>query len=105
MRAPTETALVRAVIKCLGLHGWMAWRNNTGGLRIGKRLVRFGTLGSGDVFALKDGVFLSLECKMPGNTPTAHQQAWMELVSRSGGVGAVIRSLQELDELLTRLEA
>jgi hypothetical protein len=126
VKKPREGDLVRAVMKFLRDTGWKVWRNNTGAVRkegkgeaqsvrsgtrtfrvAGKksRLVRFGKVGSGDVFALRRGAFLSVECKMPGNSPTPDQRLWMDDVNAHGGHAFVVRSVDDLVLALTGLSA
>src|SRR5258708_6451254 len=53
IKAPSEAALVKAVLGYLRVvRRWPAWRNQTGALRVGRRLVRFGEVGSADVLGL-----------------------------------------------------
>ena len=105
MKSPRETALVKTVIEYLSLRGWLSWRNNTGRLKVGQRLVSFGRVGSGDVFAVRDGVFLSVECKMPGRQPTEHQREWIDSVNRHGGMAMVVRSIEDLIRVVEGIEA
>jgi hypothetical protein len=108
MKKPTEAALVKAMLELLRLRGWWAWRNNTGSLPVGagagRRYFRAGAKGSGDVFAVKRGVFISLEVKQPKGRVRPEQKAWMDAVNEHGGHAFVCRSLAQLDEMLTWLE-
>lgn len=99
-----ESDLVRACLKLLELRGILAWRNNTGGFKdVTGRLVRFGKVGSGDILAVlpTSGRFLSIECKVGSNKPTAPQRAWAADINENGGLAVVVYTLDELDEVLT----
>ncbi len=93
-----ETDLVRACLTFLGLHGIMAWRNNTGAYKIGSRFISYGHRGSGDIFAiLPDGRFCSIECKVGRNKPSDAQVRWADNVNEAGGMAIVVYSLDELE--------
>ena len=101
IRKPSETQIVKACLEYLRLRRIFCWRNNTGALPVGDRLVRFGRKGSGDVFALlPGGRFCSIEAKRPGNKPTAHQAAFAQEVRAAGGVALCVYSVGELEDLL-----
>src|SRR5262249_45330158 len=100
---PREGAVVRGCLDYLRtVRGWLAWRNNTGGRKIGARFVRWGLVGSGDIFALlpPNGRFLSCECKRPAAQPTVAQRVWADAVRRAGGLAVVAASVQELEAAL-----
>jgi len=40
-------------------------------------------------------VFISIEAKVPGRYPTAHQRNWRQQVAAAGGIAAVVRSEEE----------
>lgn len=96
-----EGQLVKACLSFLQVHGVMAWRNNTGATRreyAGKaRFVRFGKVGSGDIFGIfPGGRFLSVECKVGKNKPTKAQRAWAELVKEQGGLALTVWTVDDL---------
>lgn len=103
MKAPTETALVKAAIEFLRLRQIMCWRNNTGVLRnpVG-RPVRFGIAGSSDILGIipSEGQFLAAEAKMPGRKPTPVQEAFLSEVRDAGGLAIVFHDLDELEQAL-----
>lgn len=58
--APLERDILRQCLDYLSLcPGVFVWRNNTGALNVGKRFVRFGTVGS------SDKAFLDDSCELP----------------------------------------
>jgi hypothetical protein len=82
------------------------WRNNVGEathVSSGRiSVVRYGLApGSADLVGLRaDGRFVALELKAPGGRVRPEQAAWLELVRRMGGVGAVVRSVDEAWEAI-----
>jgi hypothetical protein len=105
MKAPRETALVKAALQLLHARGILAWRNNTGATRIGKHLVRFGAVGSPDILGcLPGGRLLACEVKLPGREPTVAQAAFLTAIAAAGGLALVLTDLRQLDTLLDGLE-
>jgi hypothetical protein len=77
------------------------WRNNTGGFFSGKRFVKFGLVGSGDILGiLPGGRFFSIETKKPkGKTDQKREEkqiAWMESVNKSGGLAIKVQSVEDV---------
>ena len=92
--APRESEVLRSVLKLLELLGIPAWRSNAGGgYRIGKgekpQLIQGIPEGSPDIIGWlpKDGRFLGIEVKRPGEKPTAEQLAWLDRINGDGAVG------------------
>lgn len=104
---PTEAEVLRHVLSWLTSRRLFHWRNNSGARLLpghgGKgQFVRWGRVGSGDVFVLlpPHGRLVSLECKRPGCNPTAAQQDWMRLIREAGGVAAVVTSVADVERVL-----
>lgn len=98
MKQGKETALVRDCLQYLHTKGIMAWRNNTGGVKVNKRFVRFGQPGSADILGIlpPEGRLLAVECKVGRNELTELQRDWLQRVASSGGLALVVYSLDEL---------
>jgi hypothetical protein len=67
--------------------------------RAGREFWTFrGLPGVSDVLAIlpPGGRLLAVECKLPGREPTGLQQAFLDAVARAGGVGIVVRDLNDL---------
>jgi hypothetical protein len=101
----TESAILRACLDYLRLRGFMAWRNNTGAYSVQSgaktRYVRYGAVGSGDIFAvLPGGRFLSVECKAVRGVPTDAQEQWIDSIRAVGGIAGVVRGVDDLDGML-----
>lgn len=85
--------------------GIVLWRNNVGLATDGDRKVRYGlAVGSSDLIGIlaPEGRFLALEVKAPGKRPTPEQERFLALVTRSGGVAAVVRSVEDVRVLIDR---
>lgn len=96
-----ENALQRACLEYLKIRGVMAWRNNTGLLRDRNgKPVRFGVVGSGDIFAVVGGRFLSVECKVKGGKVSDHQKRWAEEVNSAGGMAIVAETVDDVHDAL-----
>jgi len=107
VKAARETDLVRQVKSYLELNGALAVRVNSGafgGVYKGrKRFVRLNSEpGCSDLLACWDGIFLAVECKMPGERPTPAQAAFLDLVRKRGGIAGVVSDLGDVDALLNR---
>lgn len=99
-----ENALQRACLEFLRLRGIMAWRNNTRVVRFGKQLYWFGAKGSGDIFAIVRGRFLSIEVKVGRGKETADQKLWAAQVEDAGGKAIVARTLEDVQDAIEELE-
>jgi len=95
-----ERDVLKGVLQALELHPKVAWaaRMNVGGMQDSHgNHVRFGFRGLSDVVGmLRDGRFLAVEVKRPGGQPTTAQVEFLGLVSRSGGVAFVARSVEDV---------
>jgi hypothetical protein len=108
-----ESDLVRACLDWLALHGILAWRaNNTGIFDPTRRCFRsfHGLKGVADLLGILPrtvrladdalatfGSLLAVECKRPGQKPRPEQAAFLDEVSRRGGLAFCVHSLKELE--------
>lgn len=62
----------------------------------------FSTHGVSDILALHEGVLYALEVKAPGRrgNATPHQLRFIAAVEASGGIGAVVDTLDAVKELI-----
>ncbi len=112
MRKSTETDLVKSCLQLLHLCGVFAWRNNSGGLKAGKRFVRFGHPGSADILGIlplhregscddwPPGRFLAVECKCGPNDLTDGQIVFGTRILDEGGVYLLVRDVASLQAWL-----
>ena len=102
-----EASVSIEIRKALRAHPLVAWttRINRGvafyGER-GERRVPFNYMpGISDrIGQLKDGRFLAVEVKAPGEIPSQEQQDFIDLVNRNGGVAFVARAAEDVIKTL-----
>ena len=64
----------------------------------------FQASGIPDILASYKGRFLGLEVKLEYNKPSKIQEVKIELINRSGGIGRVVRSIEEVEEVLREVD-
>lgn len=97
---PKEADIQKVCLAFLEKAGFMAWRNHTQGTVIRGKLYKSSKKGSADVFALKDGIFYAIEFKTPSGKLEPEQLEWLQRAAQHGAKTFVIRSLDELIEVL-----
>jgi len=60
--------------------------------------------GTPDILASVNGIFVGLEIKVGKGKPSKIQKYRMTQISSSGGIAEVVKSREELQQLLSRLE-
>jgi hypothetical protein len=107
---PLEREIQRDVVKYLKLIGATVVRVNSGMQVVAAtatkkaRAVRYNSApGCSDLLVALRGRFVAIECKRPGNVPTALQREFLASVQRSGGVAIFVVSVADLESKL-RLE-
>jgi hypothetical protein len=98
-----ESEVLKQCLDYLQMRGIFAFRNNTGALKIGKRLVRFGMPGSSDILGiLPNGQFLAVECKREkGGILSDKQVEFLNRIKVNGGVAVVVHSVNDLEKIIT----
>lgn len=106
----TEHDIQSAILAYLEIRGHFIWRNNSGvvtsqytykrGERKGQtktRRWRAGMKGSSDILGVaKDGKFIAVEVKRPGEDPDVLQEYFLDQVRQRGGYAVVARSLEDV---------
>lgn len=92
-----EKYIQRDILKWLNSTGLMHWRQNSGALTVGRRLVRLGPNGAPDIVVVvpPSGRFLGLEVKSYKGRLRPAQKAFRDDLVRSGGLYVVVRSVWE----------
>jgi len=62
-----------------------------------------GTVGDPDIYGLYHGLHFEIELKIPGEEPTALQRARLFEWGSAGATWDVVRSVENLDNLIKRL--
>lgn len=66
---------------------------------------QYGTAGIPDIIVCYKGRFVGLEAKVGSNKPTRLQQATIEQIRKAGGTAAVVRSVADVQTVLSEMEA
>jgi hypothetical protein len=97
------TEVVNPIIEYITLRGGVAIRINSGAIPVeGKksRIFRGAPAGTSDIIGCWHGRFLAIECKLPGNKPTALQVEFLERIRTAGGIGMVAYSVNDVINIL-----
>lgn len=102
MKRSNPNDLVKHCLMLLQLRGVLCWRNNTGSLPTKSGgFIRFGTKGSGDIFAIMPGgTFASIEVKTGKGRLSPAQKEFAAAVEKAGGMAVCVWSLADLDSWL-----
>ena len=103
IKSPKLTAnnLTKQALKVFDLCGYECWRQNNNAVwDAKKRIFRVNSVkrGVSDIIGYhrKTGVFLAAEVKAGKDKLSAEQVVFLTSVSRAGGVGLTIRSIEDL---------
>ena len=89
-----ENDIVRAILKYLKtVSGCFAWKEHGG---------MYGTAGIPDIIACINGGFYAFEFKTPVGKTTALQDATIRKIRKCGGQAFVVRSVDEVKEILNQ---
>jgi len=61
---------------------------------------QYGTAGIPDIIVCHKGRFIALEAKVGRNQPTRLQSATIEQIRKAGGIALVVRSVDEVKEIM-----
>lgn len=92
-----ESDILRLSLDWLAAKHIMAFRMNTGAIKLEKRFFRFGVPGMSDVLAFRDGQVFWLEMKAPAGKQSALQWSFQLQVQNEGHRYHIIRSLEDLE--------
>lgn len=81
-----------------------AFIQSTGTVRAKGYYMTLGFPGLPDITAMtKQGRYVAIECKTPGNAPTKIQAEFLDLVRECGGIAGCITDISQLTELLREI--
>ena len=105
----TESELIRAIYEYLKYKGHLVVRVYAGGLRKDDGSYRpqpYLQKGTSDLLVCvkPSGRFLSLEVKSKDGQVSEHQDAFLESVIRAGGEGAVVRSINDVECVIEKIQ-
>ena len=107
-----ESDIQQAIMTELGTHPSVVWAMvvTTGKFRVKGGFIITGhymtehcrtTIGMSDIIGMMvNGAFLAIETKRPGEEPTNEQHAFLELVSRNGGISGWCSSVDGALEII-----
>lgn len=98
----SEQDIVRSIIEAVNASGLaQVWRCQSGRVRVRRGWMHLAPAGTPDVVGwMRDGRFLGLEVKKPGEKPTELQEQRRQEIIADGGVAAVVRSVVETIDVL-----
>lgn len=103
-RQPSEHEVQSQILQYLTIKGIFCWRSNTGAMRSiykGKaRFMRFGVVGSPDIFAVVNGNIVGIEVKGPRGKLSAAQDEFGSRLIAAGGSYIVAFSLEDVTAIL-----
>lgn len=94
-RVKDEKGVKAKVKQLLNHHGWFHWMPGANG---------YGTTGVSDHLAIKDGVFLAVECKFGYNKPKPLQKAFAAQIMANDGFAFCVNE-RNIDHLAYWLES
>ena len=100
-RKSTEKETQKAVLDYLKAKNIFHWRNNTGAMKTASGgFIRFGAIGSPDIFALAKGRAYGFEIKDEKGKQSPEQEMFALSMTKAGGCYAVIRNVDEVMAIL-----
>lgn len=106
---PLEAAVVKEVLATFERNGWIAFRVNSGLIRLKGRVVRLAKKGTSDVVGVIPGParVIAVECKRADGKGrlTEAQEAFLDDIDAEGGVSLVVADIRVLDRAIAALKA
>ena len=106
MTPAKEGDVVRAILDAYAGHPRIElWRNNTGQIRKGQRVIRFGRVGSADITGIiEGGRRIEIECKKQGNRTAKDriekQAEFASMIRKRGGIYILAFSVDDVKSIL-----
>jgi len=72
------------------------WRNNTGVSRVGSRYISYGSVGSPDVLAIKNGTLYGIEVKSSTGRQSEAQKTFQKNMEQSGAIYILATSIDDV---------
>jgi hypothetical protein len=97
-----ESEIQKAILEWLAYKRICHWRNNSGAMvseyKGKRRFMRFGKVGSPDIFAVKDGVCYGIEVKRPGGKQSDAQREFQARLEAAGGRYLLVYSIEDVEK-------
>ena len=92
-----EKHIQSSILQYLAYNRVFHWRNNTGAMKTEHGgFIRFGAVGSPDIFAMKGGVIYGIEVKNEKGKQSEDQKAFQFAFEASGGKYILARSIDDV---------
>lgn len=98
-----ESLILEKVMQYLERRGdCLAWRNNTGAIKVGDRFLKFGSKGSADVLGVwaPAGRFIAVETKSTKGAQSISQKKWQARFEMCGGLYVLAKTIAPLEAAL-----
>lgn len=95
----SEASIQKAILNYLSYRSdVIAWRNNTGAVKIDERYIKFGHSGMSDILGVikGSGKLLAIEVKSQKGRLTADQKAFSQKIIDFGGIFILARCLEDV---------
>jgi hypothetical protein len=103
MKRP-ERETTPEILKWLNDNGILAWRQNSGSVRVGSRTINMGGKGQPDIMGiLPGGRALMIENKSNGSKVAPEQIAWMERARSQGAYCFIANDLEDVVQYIELL--
>lgn len=102
----TESNIQKEIMEYLTLRGYLVWRNNSGGKKIGKYYIHMAPEGSPDIIGIQPvtGKFIGVEVKKPdGKTEKKRaekQRLFSENIQKLGGIAIIAYCVEDVEHAL-----
>jgi len=106
MTPTKEGDIVRDILDAYEAHPRIElWRNNTGMIRRGRRVIRFGRVGSADITGIiEGGRRIEIECKKRGNRTARDREEkqgeFADMIRKRGGIYILAFSVEDVKNIL-----
>lgn len=91
-----EKQILKSILDYLEIKKIFHWRQNTGALKVQGRFIRFGEVGSPDIFIVRRGQIIGLEVKTDKGTQSDFQKEWQTNFESAGGIYHLVRSIDDV---------
>lgn len=88
------------ILEHLKRRRYFFWRNNSGMMKKGRHYVRFGSVGSPDIFCVIKGHCFGIEVKRPGGKQSEAQVKFQDGLRGAEGTYLLVESLEDLLEVM-----
>ena len=102
--APLEQEIQKQILDYLKYRGIFCWKNNTNGIYVRARntYIPSHAVGVADIIGIGfHGQFMAIEVKRAGGKVSSDQRAFLDEVTRNGGLAIVAYSVEDVEKALT----